>query len=299
MAVIIKRHVLTGIRVKEAMRRQVVRLGGNTSLEHCIRHAIKYKVNAILVTDPNDRGMGVVSKTDLMSAYYAGLPLDLSIDSIMVGPPVYCHPDDPLEKALESMQAGGIHRLYVTGDGGETIKGVLAYPDIVGLLYRLCRKCRRNLTVKQKKNPGDSLAEHIRAREVMSLSVKSHFEHDCLFDIMETLSEYRFGAVLIVDSGKSPVGVVSKTDLIVAFRHGIPADTPAKTIMNTPVRTCRENDFLADVIRRMIFSEVHRLFVQSPHGSDTTGVISLTDAALVRSGSCRACTASRFLTSPA
>lgn len=296
MAVVTKKNVLTGIKVRDAMRRQVVRLYTQASLDQCIRHAIKYKVNALLITNADDHAVGVVSKTDLIGAYYAGLPLCISLETIMVGPPVYCHPDDPLEKSLESMSSCGIHRLYVTEDNGKSVIGVLAYPDIVGLLYRLCRKCKRNLTFRKKGEATDSGEEHIRAKEVMSLSVKAHDPHETLFGIMETLSAYRFGAVLIQDSQKLPVGVVSKTDLIIAYRHGILADMPAETIMKAPVRFCRDNDFLVRIIQQMIFSEVHRLFVQREDSGGIAGVISLTDAALVRSGSCRACTASRFLT---
>jgi predicted transcriptional regulator len=297
MAIITKKNMLTGIKVMDAMRRQVVKLYTDTSLDQCIRHTIKYKVNAILVANTSDHAVGVVSKTDLISAYYAGMPLDLPIEEIMFGPPLYCHPNNPLEKSLESMKASGIHRLYVSPDDGKSIIGVLAYPDIVGLLYRLCRKCKRNLTFRKKDETPDSGEEHIRAKEIMSISVKAHRTHDTLFDIMETLSAYRFGAVLIWDSKKMPVGVVSKTDLIIAYRHGVLGDKPAETVMNSPVRTCRNQDFLVKIIEQMIISDVHRLFVHSENPSNIVGVVSLTDAALARSGSCRACIASRFLTS--
>jgi CBS domain-containing protein len=93
-----------------------------------------------LITNADDHAVGVVSKTDLMGAYYAGLPLGTSLETIMVGPPVYCHPDDPLEKSLESMSSCGIHRLYVTDDDGKSVIGVLAYPDIVGLLVPALQK---------------------------------------------------------------------------------------------------------------------------------------------------------------
>jgi predicted transcriptional regulator len=297
MAVITKKSMLTGIKVSDAMRRQVVKLSMDTSLDQCIRHSIKYKVNAILVTNTIDHAVGVVSKTDLISAYYAGLPLDLPIEEIMVGPPLYCYPDNPLEKSLESMKASGIHRLYVSPDDGKSIVGVLAYPDIVGLLYRFCRKCKRNLTFKKKDEAPDSGEEHIRAKEIMSVSVKAHNTTDTLFEIMETLSAYRFGAVLIRDSTKIPVGVVSKTDLIIAYRHGILGDMSAETVMNAPVRTCQNDDFLVKIIEQMIFSDVHRLFVHSENPYNIVGVVSLTDAALARSGSCKACIASRFLAS--
>lgn len=296
MAVVTKKNVLTGIKVRDAMRRQVIRLSTDDSLDQCIRHAIKYKVNALLITDSDDHAAGVVSKTDLMGAYYAGLPLDLSLKEIMVGPPLYCHQDDPLEKALEFMKSNGIHRLYVSHDH-KSVNGVLAYPDIVGLLYRLCRKCKRNITFKQKGETPDIGEEHIRAKEVMSLTVKANGAHQSLFEIMETLSAYRFGAVLIQDGPGNPVGVVSKTDLIIAYRHGVSADIPAEKIMNSPVRACWESDFLVNIIQKMIMTDVHRLFVKSVDSRDVVGVISLTDAALVRSGSCKACTASRFMTS--
>jgi predicted transcriptional regulator len=297
MAVITKKSMLTGIKVNDAMRRQVVKLSMNTSLDQCIRHSIKYKVNAILVTNTSDHAMGVVSKTDLISAYYAGLPLDLPIEEIMVGPPLYCYPDSPLEKSLESMKALGIHRLYVSPDDGKSVVGVLAYPDIVGLLYRFCRKCKRNLTFRKKDEAPDSGEEHIHAKEIMSVSVKAHNTYDTLFEIMETLSAYRFGAVLIRDSKNIPVGVVSKTDLIIAYRHGISGDMSAETVMNAPVRTCYDHDFLVKIIQQMIFSDVHRLFVLSDNPYNIVGVVSLTDTALARSGSCKACIASRFLTS--
>ncbi len=296
MAVLTGKNVLTGITVRDAMRRQVVKLSADASLDQCIRHAIKYKVNALLVADYHDQAIGVVSKTDLMGAYYAGFSTDLSLDTIMVSPPVYCHPDDPLEKSLETMKSCKIHRLYVTDDAGKSVIGVLAYPDIVGLLYRLCRNCKKNLLIRRKDETHNSVEKHIRAKEVMSVSVKAHGNHDTLFEIMETLSAYRFGAVLIRNTEKMPVGVVSKTDLIIAYRHGISADMPAEKIMHAPVRKCRENDFLLKIIQEMILSDVHRLFVQNEDARDIVGVVSLTDAALIRSGSCKACTASRFLT---
>jgi CBS-domain-containing membrane protein len=51
----------------------VIQLPVSASLEQPIRYIIKYKVNALKITAANKEGLGVVSKTDLMGAYYAGL----------------------------------------------------------------------------------------------------------------------------------------------------------------------------------------------------------------------------------
>ena len=39
-----------------------------------------------------------------MGAFYAGLPTDMPLENIMVGPPLFCFPDDELEAALDAMQ---------------------------------------------------------------------------------------------------------------------------------------------------------------------------------------------------
>jgi hypothetical protein len=78
---------------------------------------------------------------------------------------------------------------------------------------------------------------------------------------MEGLSTHHLGAMLINDRNGSPVGVVSKTDLMIAYKHGIAIDTPAKAIMNSPVHSCDHNELLAVAVQKIIFSGIHRSFV--------------------------------------
>ena len=54
--------------VKEAMRRLIINLTAEATLDEAIRYAIKYKVNAILITDAGQAAVGVITKTDLMGA---------------------------------------------------------------------------------------------------------------------------------------------------------------------------------------------------------------------------------------
>ena len=61
------------------------------------------------------------------------------------------------------------------------------------------------------------------------------------------------------------------------------------------VKSCHGEAELSDAIQQMLLRDVQRIFV---HGSDPAkinGVLSLSDAARFRSGSCRACTASRLM----
>jgi len=148
-----------------------------------------------------------------MGAYYAGIPIDSPLEDIMSKPPLFCHPEDALEKALQ---------------------------------------------------------------------------------VMEELSMYRFGAILIKDREQTPCGVISKTDLTLAYKHGIDPKALAETIMSSPVQSCGADELLEDAIRKMIFSDVHRLFVYQSKPNELIGVISLSDAARIRSGSCYACMSSRI-----
>ncbi len=288
------RNLLQGLTVKEAMRRQVISLPGEASLEQAIRFTLKFKVNAILITGEEDLALGVVTKTDLMSAYYAGLPLDTRCETVMVGPPLFCRLDESLDAALDAMRLHGIHRLYVWCDEPRRAAGVLAYPDIVGLLYSHCHVCDLSLRQRHKAAPRIS-PDHFRVREVMTPGIFAADEQDTLTRVMEILAAQRFGALLIKGRDGLPRGVISKTDLILAYRHGVPPESPAGKVMQQPVQACSQEDELSKALRQMIFADIHRLFVYKDTPANLVGVLSLSDVARFRSGTCRACVSSRIL----
>jgi len=276
------------------MRRQVIQLPRTALLAQAIRAMIKYKVNAILVTGQRQEALGVVSKTDLMTAYYGGLPLETPVEGIMVGPPRFCQPQDSLDAALDQMREYSIHRLYVTGAEAETVIGVLAFPDIVGLLYRYCHRCDRSLLQRREKEDDPKWRDQFFVREVMTPSITFFSEIDSLWDVMGGLAAYKFGAVPILDAAGRPAGVVSKSDLVVAYLHRVSPETEAKTVMNSPVLACNQEELLLTVITQMIYADLHRIFVYKDQPQSLVGVLSLSDAARFRSGSCRACLVSRI-----
>jgi CBS domain-containing protein len=294
MSLIDHLQVLKGLTVQDAMRRQVIQLPAAALLSQASRAMIKYKVNAILVTGQAQKALGVVSKTDLMTAYYGGLPLETPVASIMMGPLRFCHLQDSLDDALDQMREHGIHRLYVTGGETETVAGVLAFPDIVGMLYRYCHRCDRSLLQRREKQDEPQWRDQFYVREVMTPAVAFFSESDSLWDVMGGLAANKFGAVPIVDAAGHPVGVVSKSDLVMAYLHGVPPETEAQTVMNAPVLACDQDELLLTVIKQMIYSDLHRIFVYKDQPQSLVGVLSLSDAARFRSGSCRACLVSRI-----
>ena len=294
MAIIATKTVLSELSVGEAMRMQVIALPKSASINNGIRSLIKFKINALLISDHDEFPVGVVSKTDIMGAFYANLPTDSPLEYIMVPPPLFCSQYDSLDSALDTMRTNGVYRLYVSDGSSDAIVGVLAYPDIVGLLYQYCRNCEYGAVNKRKHKESDTVSR-FQVKEVMTRTVTSFRENNTLSDIMEGLSAYRFGAVLITDGDNFPVGVVSKTDLILAYRHRVSQREKAGTILSTSrVLSCDETDLIEDALKQMIFTGVHRLFVHGNDAKNIVGVFSLSDAARIRSGSCHACVTSRI-----
>ncbi len=295
MPQILKNSTLGDILVKEAMRRQIVSLNVDSSISSAIRNLIKYKISALLVIDGEGRPAGVVSKTDIVGAYYAGLPSDTTVENIMVGPPLFCLQDQSLETALGLMRSSMVYRLYVTDRNDGEVLGVLAYPDIVALLYVYCRGCEQSATNRRRQKLDDSDVIRIRVKDVMTPKVVSYSESDTLSDIIEGMSQNRFSAVLIKSVAGLPTGVISKTDLMLAYNHGLPVEEPSITLLKSHnVRSCDEEEFIEDAIREMVFSELHRLFVHRGDIASITGVLSLSDLARFRSGSCHACVGARI-----
>lgn len=294
MAVIDKLNVLRGLQVKDAMRRQFIHRPPSASIQRAIRAMIKFKVDTVLVTDHLLRPEGLVSKTDLMVAYCGEIPVTQPLSSVMIGPPVVCYHDTALETALETMQSNRIHQIYVLGDQYDQVIGLLTYPDIVGLLYRFCSKCRLNIRYRQKEKGNRQPVQRLMVRDVMTPAIQFYRQNDPLDTVMEGLAAQGFGAALIKNDNGQPVGVLSKTNLALAYLRGRPLNTPAVEVMSTPVRSCDRTAPLEEALQQMIFYDVQRLFVHVNEPADLVGVFTLSDAARARSGSCRACTPSRI-----
>lgn len=290
----IETNTLQNLSVSKAMRRQIICLDQNKTIDHGINTIIKHKVNALLAVDSQLQPAGVVSKTDIIGAYYADLPIDSPLNYIMVSPPLYCKSGDSLETALEQMRTNKVYRLYVTDNASEDLVGTLAYPDIVGLLYQYCHQCEYSHLNKKKHADEAGSVLRFKVRDLMTTGVKNIHIYETLSTVMEALSAYRFGAMLITDESGLPGGVISKTDLALAYKHGVMPSVAASTVMCSPVHSCDADSLLEEAIKKMILADVHRLFVHEGNKNNIVGVLSLSDAARGRSGSCHGCVSSRI-----
>ncbi len=289
------RSVLSGMRVKEAMRRQVIALDGKASILTGIGRLIKYKADALLVMDPQGKPAGIVSKTDMAGAYYAGLPSETPLESIMVGPLQACFIDDGLEDALETMRNRGVHQLFVLGADAGRFEGTLNYGDILGMVFQICRSCRKSRLPVAAAGGHDPLTTESTVSDVMTAAVITCKITDDLYRVIESLSAHRMSAVLVTAGDGRPAGVISKTNLIVAWYRGIAPDTETVAVMSKPVVSCDRNETINHAMARMLLGDMGRIFVYDGSPETVVGVLSLSDAASHRSGTCRACVSSRMV----
>jgi predicted transcriptional regulator len=288
-----KLNTLSGIMVRQAMRRQIIHQPQTATIANAIACLIKFKVNALMVADHRKQPVGVISKTDIMGAYYAGLPTDTPLEFIMNSPLLFCTPDESLERALETMRSHKIYRLYVKDMDSDKILGTLAYPDIVGILYQYCHQCPYSKFNLKRQNEKEDARLRYLVKEVMTPDVKAVDKEVSLTEVMEEISLNRFGAMLITDQNK-PCGVISKTDLVLNYKHGLNPETKAEVVMSSPVRSCDAHMHLEDAIKEMILFDIQRLFIHQDDPEKIVGVLSLSDTARSRSGSCHACISSRI-----
>lgn len=283
----------SGLRVYDAMRFGVLHLMKNQTLEEAIQLLIKHKAEAVLITDQRMTPIGVITKTELITAYYGELPLSLKVQDIMTTPVICCSADDKLDCALSLMQENRIHRLYVMDPVDHRAAGILSYPDIVGLLYRYCNVCENGLY--NRFTDKEELIGRLMVKDVMKPYFKTMDQQVTLLNVIEELALSRMGAILLLKEEGQAAGVLSKTDIMLAYRRGLNNTTRACEVMSPGVYGCDENQPLEQAIREMIHNDLSRLFVYRDEPAFMTGMLSLADAARARSGSCQACSSSRIV----
>jgi CBS domain-containing protein len=99
-------------------------------------------------------------------------------------------------------------------------------------------------------------------------------------DAAAFLTHRGFGAAVVIDEAGHPIGVVTKTDLLIHARgtgKGLEEDsTPIRGVMTPAVFSCRADTSVGSVIAQILALNVHHLFVTDSSGV-VTGVISPID----------------------
>jgi CBS-domain-containing membrane protein len=110
------------------------------------------------------------------------------------------------------------------------------------------------------------------AAEIMTPGPVSLSASDTVAEATQFLTEKAFGAAVVIDDAGHPLGVVTKTDVLVHARQRKPGLEPDDTLvtefMTPAVFSVRPDTPARSVVEQLLALNVHHLFV-----SDAAGVI--------------------------
>jgi CBS-domain-containing membrane protein len=110
------------------------------------------------------------------------------------------------------------------------------------------------------------------AAEIMTAGPVSLHASATVAEATQFLTERAFGAAVVIDEAGHPLGVVTKTDVLVHARQRRPGlepdDTPVTEVMTPAVFSVRPDTPARSVVEQLLALNVHHLFV-----ADAAGVI--------------------------
>jgi|SRR5579883_22481 len=118
------------------------------------------------------------------------------------------------------------------------------------------------------------------AADIMSAGPVSIADTDTVPEAVEFLTKRGFGAAVVIDAAGHPIGVVTKTDVLMHTRRRKPGlepdDTLVTEVMTPAVFSVRPETSARSVIEQLLETGVHHLFVMDASGV-IVGVISPVD----------------------
>jgi transcriptional regulator with PAS, ATPase and Fis domain len=115
---------LMDIKVKDAIRKDVVLVHDNTNIESLNEIMLLKKQEEVLVINDNQKIAGIITRNDLAKSLARGIERKTEIKRIMTPDVVFMPPDKPLLEARSEMRNLGIGRAPVLDGNGE-IMGLL------------------------------------------------------------------------------------------------------------------------------------------------------------------------------
>jgi len=119
-----------------------------------------------------------------------------------------------------------------------------------------------------KKAPK-SMLDELTAEDLMSRNPQSVRDNATVDEAVKFLTDRAISGAPVINESGRPVGVISRTDLLIHERerrrttneHEAADTTPVSAVMTPIVFTAREKDTAQKVTEQMVALNVHRLFV--------------------------------------
>jgi CBS domain-containing protein len=118
------------------------------------------------------------------------------------------------------------------------------------------------------------------AADLMNPGPVSLADNDTVPEAVEFMTERGFDAAIVIDEAGHPIGVVTRTDVLMHTRRRKPGlepdDTPVTEVMTPAVFSVRLDTPAASVVEQLLEMHIEHLFVKDA-GGVIVGVISPVD----------------------
>ena len=121
--------------VGKICNRSVVVIPADDSVREAARRMAQYRVGCLVVVDPDQRPVGIISDRDIaLRGIGANVdPDEARVSELMTAPLRSVGEEMPIEEALALMASAGVRRLPVV-DAESNLQGMLALDDVLDLL---------------------------------------------------------------------------------------------------------------------------------------------------------------------
>ena len=263
--------------VRDIMRPGLLTCSPDTSLGKVAILLTERRVHALIVANPTDAPLGLISDFDLLAGEWISTDKEslatmkkLTARDLMTSPIDTIDAGAKLEEAARLMLEKKVHRLMVSEDKKPV--GVISISDIVASIA------------------GQIKAKRDIVAHVMSGAFLVSRAETSLISAARTMTQTHWRSVIVVDGKGRPQGIVTGIDLLWHVENeGVYENLTVGDVMNPSLTTIDVNASLHEAANEMIQNHVHRLVVTDINEPDSfpLGIISSFDivAEMARPGS--------------
>jgi len=154
--------------------KEVVALRTDAPVQRAIEEMKKAVVGSVVVTDEQDRPVGIVTDRDIAVRIVSrgDDPKVVKLGDIMTSPAITADASQPIEEITELMKAHHVRRIPVLQDGG--LAGLVSYDDLLVVLSQELQRLGRAVRRDVQRESRVAAAEEMRKRASEALEEAAH-----------------------------------------------------------------------------------------------------------------------------
>ncbi|HKX82236.1 MAG TPA: CBS domain-containing protein [Nitrososphaera sp.] len=205
---------LAETRLDEIMSQRLVTVPGETDVRECARLMLSKGISSLVVVDGSKNLEGIITKTDLVTAYVEHYSMEHKVHEFMKSKVVTVVPTEPIHSAIMLMRGNEISRVVVTEK--DRVVGIVTGRDLLPLGGLMIGRFGRQSKAARPFIPS-GVKEFMLVSDVMTPNPITTDPNADLADAAYIMMRNRISGLPVVGNRKSLKGLVTKTDVVRAL----------------------------------------------------------------------------------